>query len=313
MLLLSDCPERLAGFFATDPAWTRVAPDDLAAADLALWAAVGTDRPLWTAQVAGPGALWSRALIVAEAPGSQYDALRTLMASPIPPEGPVACLALSGRDFHGQRGRPWVAPEGNLFLTVGISPQVPAAPLLASLVMLPAVAVVDAIARVTGDELRPGIKWVNDILIDGRKVAGVLTSTQTRSETLEGLVLGIGVNVAHAPEVTRSPFVPGIGCLAEAHPTTPPSVGETFSALLEALADRYDHLLRHGPELLFERYVAASVIIGRRVRIYPEGSDGPDSGDAPVATGEVLSIAPDLSLRLGGHPNPVTRGRLALE
>ncbi len=74
--------------------------------------------------------------------------------------------------------------------------------------MLPVVALVDAVRAVTGGALRPGIKWVNDVLVDGRKIGGVLTSTQTQGDRVSAVLLGIGLNVATAPPVPPTPFVP---------------------------------------------------------------------------------------------------------
>jgi BirA family biotin operon repressor/biotin-[acetyl-CoA-carboxylase] ligase len=249
-------------------------------------------------------------VIVDEAPASQFDVLRELLGTALQLPGPTACLALSGRGFHGQRNRPWLAAPGNLHLCVVFpEPQLAArhAPLLAA---LPTVAVVDAVRALTA-ALEPGIKWVNDVLLDGRKIAGVLTSTQTQGDRLTAVLLGIGLNVASVPPVETTPFVPSAGSLAAAGASV--GVIDALAAVLDALAARMIELVEEGPGLLLDAYRAASLVIGREVCVFDEAAletaaaGGPSR---PFARGTVRGIGDDLSLLLDTLPEPVTRGRL---
>ena len=300
----------LAGDRILRPA-TLLSPDDRK-----LWRAlVGNHdiyRPVPDQIWADP--FWSRIMVVHDAPCSQFDTLRDLLGQGLSLPGPVACLAVTGRHFHGHRGRAWVAALGNLHLCVALMPHVSAARFGLAMTMLPAVAVVDAIVQASQQALSPGIKWVNDILLTGRKVAGVLTSTQTLGDRLEYAVLGIGLNVAVSPQVALTPFVPAVGCLQEC------SGGETLTlphlvrAILAALSARYRTLLSQGPEALFEAYRVASLVLGREVCIWEEGLNDaadPHSWPPPVAVGRVREIAPDLTLQLTGREEPITKGRLA--
>lgn len=93
----------------------------------------------------------------------------------------------------GRLGRSWVSPPGvNLYLSLILRPPVTtaAAP---QLNLLAAVAVADAILAVSG--LTPSIKWPNDVLVDGKKVCGILAEMQTEAGVLRSVVLGIGINV----------------------------------------------------------------------------------------------------------------------
>ena len=75
-------------------------------------------------------------------------------------------------------------------------------------------------------------------------------------------------------------------------------------------------LIRNGPGSLIDAYRDASVIVGTAVRIYPEGvnEDTPIAEwPAPLAAGVITAIERDLTLRIRGHPDPITRGRLAFE
>ena len=310
MLVLSDCPERLVGF--ADAADGSAMPlETLAPREQALWRTLGTGVRVWRG--AGPdpepAGSWSAAVVVGEAPSSQFDALRDSLGAGLEFAGPTACVALSGRGFHGQRGRPWAALAGNLHLCVVFPEPGLTARELPSLPMLPVVALVDAVRAVSGGTLRPGIKWVNDVLVDGRKVGGVLTASQTQRDRVGSLLFGIGLNVATAPPVPVTPFVPRVGSLADA------GVGATWAdaalAVLEAVGRRLVALVREGPASLIEAYRATSLVIGREVCLFPEASSDTARPPAPLVRGTVLAIGADLSLALDGVEAPVTSGRLA--
>jgi BirA family biotin operon repressor/biotin-[acetyl-CoA-carboxylase] ligase len=109
------------------------------------------------------------------------------MLGPDDPEGAVA-VAEEQTEGRGRLGRSWVAPAGTSILcSVRLVPAVPP-PRLPELSLVAGRAVAAAIEEVA--DLTATIKFPNDILVDGRKVAGIL------AESSEGLVvLGIGVNV----------------------------------------------------------------------------------------------------------------------
>jgi BirA family biotin operon repressor/biotin-[acetyl-CoA-carboxylase] ligase len=175
--------------------------------------------------------------------------------------------------------------------------------------MLPAVAVVDAVRAASDGAFQPGIKWVNDILLAGRKVSGVLTATKCEGDRMDLAVLGVGLNVERTPDVEPTPFVPAVGCLRELPGGGTVTLPRAFRAVMEALEERYEALVSGGPEALFRAYRESSVVIGRPVRVWEEGAaeDAP-----PFAEGVVRDIRPDLSLVLEGRPDPVSKGRLAL-
>jgi BirA family biotin operon repressor/biotin-[acetyl-CoA-carboxylase] ligase len=107
-------------------------------------------------------------------------------------EGAIA-VAEEQTEGRGRLGRAWEAPAGSsVLVSVLLLPMVEA-PRLPELSLVAGGAVAQAIAGVTG--LEPAIKFPNDILVRGRKVAGIL------AESSEGrVVLGIGVNVNQTPE-----------------------------------------------------------------------------------------------------------------
>ena len=313
MLLATDA-ELIEEFSGTPPAEGPAEAECLSPSDLALWGALGGGDRLWRCGGGLPPEVggWHRVLLVREAPRSQFDALRDLLTGGFVPPGPVASLALTGRGFHGHRDRSWEAVSGNLHLCAVFGPRgVPARHGL-QFVMLPAVAVVDAL-RGAEAGLSPGIKWVNDILLGERKVAGVLAATQSQADRLSAAVLGIGLNVESTPEVAPTPFVPGVISLREAAGDRAPGLARAAHLLLDALLGRYREFVERGPEPLLAAYRRDSMILGQEVRVYPEGLDeaaDPETWPPPIAHGVVEEIAPDLTLRIANHAPPVDRGRL---
>lgn len=93
----------------------------------------------------------------------------------------------------GRRGRSWVSPSGTgIFMTLMIKPDIN--PNNASmLTLVAALAVAKAIASVTGEEAM--IKWPNDIVVNGKKVCGILTEMNAQFDYINHIVVGIGINV----------------------------------------------------------------------------------------------------------------------
>ncbi len=91
---------------------------------------------------------------------------------------------------RGRLRRVWLSPKGSIALSVILYPSVTNLP---SLIMLASLAVVHSIETVTG--LRTQIKWPNDVLINGRKVCGILIESDVRGNIVNYAIIGIGINV----------------------------------------------------------------------------------------------------------------------
>lgn len=291
--------------------WTSCVPDLLAGEERALWRVLAPDRALWVGEAEERSGFWKLAVVVDEAPASQFDAVVELWRSGWRLRCPLACLALHGRNFHGLRGRSWAVLPGNLHLTAAWQSEDLPARLAPALAMLPAVAVVEGVRAASRGAIDPGIKWVNDILVRGRKIAGVITSTQVLGDRITSVTVGVGLNVARTPEVSPTPFVPTAGSLAEAGARV--TLKEACAGVLSALAAWYAKLVDCGPEALAAAYRSASIVIGREVCIWDEEACESGAGlPPPLHRGKVRDIGPDLSLWLEGVEAPVTKGRLAL-
>jgi len=91
---------------------------------------------------------------------------------------------------RGRIKRVWLSPKGSIALSIILYPSVVNLP---SLIMLASLAVVHSIEAVTG--LRSQIKWPNDVLVNDRKVCGILIESSVRGNTVDYAIIGIGVNV----------------------------------------------------------------------------------------------------------------------
>jgi BirA family transcriptional regulator, biotin operon repressor / biotin---[acetyl-CoA-carboxylase] ligase len=286
------------------------APDGRPAPEAAALVAdfFGEAAPVHIAPFEDP--LWHHVLVSGFASGSQYERLIRLIRSRVEIPHGVACIARTGVGFQGFRGRSWSGNSGNLHLTVHLAPQCPIQRFESVFLALAAVSVTDAIDSVAELAGRARIKWVNDVLIEGAKVAGVLAFTQTRGMAVTSVVLGIGLNVETTPVVAPTAFVPAAASLRDfladpAAATLPALLG----AVLRAIHRNYALLLAEGYRPLVERYRARSAVLGREVVI---SSDDADEVPRLLAAGRVVGIGDGLELMLDGRAEPVTRGRLIL-
>jgi BirA family biotin operon repressor/biotin-[acetyl-CoA-carboxylase] ligase len=222
---------------------------------------------------------WGRPLVVTSLTASTNDDAKRA-ARDGAPEG-AAFIADAQSGGRGRLGRTWFSPRGeNLYTSIVLRPtfdgkRVPLVTLTAGL------AVVDAVEpRVRGR--RVGLKWPNDVYIDGRKVAGILSEAQVEGGRASWIVVGIGINVK-----TRT-FPDDI-----AHRATSLAVsgataldrGDLFADLTAALFKRIEMLRADRMADLIQSFSARDELAGKTVTI-----DG-----TPVTA---LGIAEDGALRV---------------
>ena len=100
---------------------------------------------------------------------------------------------------RGRHGRSWQSPTGNLYASLLIRPTRPPAE-IASLSLVAALALAEAIERVSNGRIAPRLKWPNDLQVDGAKLAGILLEMAADGQGgCAWLIMGIGVNVGWAP------------------------------------------------------------------------------------------------------------------
>lgn len=204
-------------------------------------------------------------------------------------------LARAQERGRGRMGREWVSPAGGVYVSVVLRPPIAVhdAPPLA---LAAALGVSLGLGRL-GVEC--GLKWPNDVLLGGGKLAGVLLEVAAEADALVWAVVGAGVNVRPARR-----RVAGAAYLADAI-DPPPGLAAVAAALLDGLADTYADLLAGGFAALREEYERRLVLVGREVSVRDRNGDlvaggvargvdewgrllvdGP-GGTAAVAAGEV--------------------------
>ena len=119
--------------------------------------------------------------------------------------GPLWLIARQQTGGHGRRGRAWVSPPGNLYCTLLIAPQCTPAE-GAQLSFVAALAAAHMVSCIAGRS-PVKLKWPNDLLIDGKKMGGILLESASApgAAMLDWLAAGIGVNVTSHPEGTETP------------------------------------------------------------------------------------------------------------
>lgn len=111
---------------------------------------------------------------------------------------PFWLLAHEQTSARGRRGRAWQMPEGNFAATLVLRPEgSPAQVALRSFVM--SLALYRAFVEVTGREDAFSLKWPNDVLLNGGKVAGILLENSGSNRAGQVLAIGVGVNLAVSP------------------------------------------------------------------------------------------------------------------
>lgn len=143
-------------------------------------------------------------------------------------ERPTWIFASHQTASYGRQGRAWVNPEGNFAATLVMKPSGPVQDAaLRSFVV--ANALYEALAHYV-DRQSLALKWPNDVLLSGGKIAGILLESSGSGQGLDWLSIGVGVNLAHVPDgVTDAAFAP-VALSAYAAPPSP----ETFLTALAA-------------------------------------------------------------------------------
>ena len=189
-------------------------------------------------------------------------------------EGTVI-IAEAQRAGRGRQGRSWVSPPGrNLYLSLILRPAAWRGH-LGLLAFVGGLAVVDVLQDFYG--LSAALKWPNDVLLDGKKLAGVLVETVRDAELGLTVVLGIGVNInmkaEDFPEDLRgraTSVALHLGNLSDR---------SLFAArLLETLGNRYRGHMSAGPVSVIDSWKTRSITMGRRVVVH--GQQGPVCGQA---------------------------------
>jgi BirA family biotin operon repressor/biotin-[acetyl-CoA-carboxylase] ligase len=247
------------------------------------------DAAALRAELIGTGLGWRQLDVVAQTGSTNADLL-TQAASGIDIDGAVL-IAEHQTAGRGRHGRGWSAtPRAQITMSVGVG--VADIPTVGWgwLSLAAGVAVVDAVAAVTGVEA--GLKWPNDVLAGGGKLAGILAEV-ARPVFRPAIVIGVGLNVTQAPEEVDDAGATSLLDLGVAAPDR----DQLVRRLLRELDARITAWrATHGSDLaLAADYRARSLTISSRVRAeLPGGKEVvgiaggvDDQGRLCIETGEV--------------------------
>ena len=206
---------------------------------------------------------------------STNNYLKTL---PDAPDG-LAVTAESQTAGRGRMNRSFQSPRGEgIYLSVLLRPPLPP-DRLPPMTALAGVALCAAVERVCG--VRPGLKWPNDPVLNGKKLCGILTELSLEAETgrVQSLVLGIGVNVMQKPE-SFSPEVREMATSLFQELGRPVSRPRLAAALLEELDGVYAALLRGDLSECLRAYRRDCVNLGKTVQLLPSGGGERETAEA---------------------------------
>ncbi len=174
---------------------------------------------------------------------------------------PTWILALQQTAGRGRRGRPWNDPPGNFAATLVLHPtEAPHLTALRSFVA--ALALHDAFVTVSGRPEAFALKWPNDVLLNGGKVAGILLESLGTFRGASYLAIGIGVNLMSAPsaEQVEARAVGPVSLLSETGAQVTPE--EFLEALAESYASYEAQFKTYGFEAIRQAWLRRAAKLG---------------------------------------------------
>ena len=203
-------------------------------------------------------------------------------------------LWVTGREQtagRGRRGRTWSSPRGNLYASLLLVGRAAPSEANGTVSLLAAVALDQALIDVAGPAAatRMALKWPNDILCDGRKVAGILVEAEDSGGDRYAVAIGIGVNCRSHPTVDG---MQPAGDLAALGLGIDPEV--LFARLAERMAaeiDRWDGGRNFAA--IRDRWLKRAAGLGAAVRVMLPGGEAEGTFETVDATGRMIVRKPD--------------------
>jgi BirA family biotin operon repressor/biotin-[acetyl-CoA-carboxylase] ligase len=211
-------------------------------------------------------------------------------------------IAEQQKSGRGRQKRKWLSPKGGVWLSVVLKPAIPTAK-VTLLPFVAALAVCDAI-KAAGLDAR--LKWPNDIMISGKKVAGILLDISAEADQVNYAVIGIGIN-ANLDSAALSTRLDGIKITSLSD-----ELGRNISrldltrSLLENLECYYMEMEQRGAGAILQKWRENSDMLGRRIEVTQNGktihgvaADIGDDGSLLLRTnqGDVNIVSGDIHVR----------------
>ncbi len=165
----------------------------------------------------------------------------------------------------GRQGRVWQSPSGSgIYMSCVLKPHMTPNE-IPKITLMAAVAAARAIREFTGLDAK--IKWPNDILINGKKVCGILTEMKAEQDRIDFIILGIGINVnAKAKELPKGGSSLKEELHLSGHADNISRVG-LAKKILQTMEEYYNLLKNSGSSSIIEEWREFSAMLGSRVRV----------------------------------------------
>jgi BirA family biotin operon repressor/biotin-[acetyl-CoA-carboxylase] ligase len=190
---------------------------------------------------------------------------------------------------RGRMRRGWLSPRGSIALSIILYPKLA---YLSSLIMIASLGVAHCVEKVAG--LKAEIKWPNDVLINGKKVCGILIESEVKGKRADYAIIGIGINVNLKP-ADFSEVLPLATSLSH-------ELGKDISQLdmIRCLLAEIERLYLALPsgEAVYRQWRDKLVTLGKKVRL---------SSEETTLEGIAESVASDGSLRLRQSDGSLTK------
>lgn len=211
--------------------------------------------------------------------GSTNDEARRLAA-----EGAVHGTVIHADEQTSGRGRrshSWFSPPGNLYISIILRTNEPVAR-TSELSFLASIAVADTVEALLPRQIQAMLKWPNDVLVNGAKIAGILLE-----QADEATVVGIGLNILEAPPNAsyKTTTIVANGGIA--------SVDGARDILLAQFLKHFDIWRHHGFAPIRDRWLGRSYPIGAAIRVNAQGQSIAGAFGGLDLDGALLLDTPD--------------------
>lgn len=211
-------------------------------------------------------------------------------------------IAEQQKSGRGRQKRKWLSPKGGVWLSVILKPDIPTA----KITLLPFVAALAVCDAIKTTHLDARLKWPNDVMISGKKVAGILLDISAEADQVNHAVIGIGIN-ANVDAYTISARLDGIKITSISG-----ELGYATSrlnltkALLENLEHYYLEMEQRGISAVLQKWKKNSDMMGRRVTVTQNNktiqgvaADVNDDGSLLLHTndGDINIVSGDINVR----------------
>jgi BirA family biotin operon repressor/biotin-[acetyl-CoA-carboxylase] ligase len=189
---------------------------------------------------------------------------------------------------RGRMKRGWLSPRGSIALSIILYPELTYLP---SLIMVASLGVARCIEKVAG--LKAEIKWPNDVLINGKKVCGILIESEVKGKRADYAVTGIGINVNLKP--ADFPQMPPTATSLYQELGRDVSQLDIIRCLLAEIESLY--LALPTGDAVYKQWRDSLVTLGKRVQVSSEETSYEGIAESVASDGSLILRQPDGSLR----------------